>query len=206
MGMTRIYDAGGTVTPVTVVRAGPCAVLQTRTMERDGYHAIQIGLGDLKPHLSTKPLIGHAARAGVGPKRHVREIRLDGPAEVKAGDVLTVEVFSEGVTFVDVVGTSKGHGFSGVMAHYNFAGQCASHGTERKHRSPGSIGGQADRLRGKCVRKGKKMPGHWGAARITSRNLRLMGVDKANDLLLIKGSVPGPTGTLVFVRKAKTRG
>lgn len=206
MGMTRIYDEGGTVTPVTVVRAGPCPVIQARTKDRDGYDAIQIGFGEVKPHLSTKPQIGHTARAGVGPKRHFREIRLDGPAEVKAGDVLTVELFSEGVTFVDVVGTSKGHGFSGVMRRHNFAGQCASHGTERKHRSPGSIGGQADRLRGKCVRKGKQMAGHWGAERITSRNLRLMGVDKANDLLLIKGSVPGPTGTLVFVRKAKTRG
>ncbi len=206
VGMTRVYDDKGVSIPVTVVEAGPCAVLQLRTTEKDGYHAVQMGFQDVKPHRSTKPAIGHAAKAGTGPKRFAREIRLDEPADVSLGDVLTVSLFEEGVTYVDVVGTTKGHGFSGVMARHGFGGQQATHGVERKHRSPGSIGGHADLLRGRGVKKGKKMAGHWGHDRRTQQNLRLVGIDKDRNLLLIRGSVPGPMGQVVFVRRSKTKG
>jgi large subunit ribosomal protein L3 len=204
--MTRVYDEAGAVTPVTVVQAGPCTVLQVRTPEQDGYHAVQMGYQDAKPDRSTKPLIGHAARAGTGPKRVARELRLDTVPDLKLGDVLTVEVFAEGVDYVDVAGTTKGHGYSGVMRRHGFAGQPRSHGVERKHRSPGSIGGHTNIGLGRSVKKGKKMAGHWGHERQTVRNLRLVGVDTENHCLLIKGSLPGPIGGLVFVRKAKTKG
>lgn len=206
VGMTRVYDEAGTVTPVTVVQAGPCTVLQLRTLERDGYHAVQMGYENAKPNRSTKPLIGHAARVGTGPKRFSRELRLDSESGVKPGDVLTVELFSKGVEYVDVIGTSKGHGFSGVMRRHGFAGQGASHGVERKHRAPGSIGGHSNIGLGRGIKKGKKMAGHWGHERKTARNLQLVGVDSEHHCLLIKGSVPGPEGGLVFVRKSKTKG
>lgn len=205
IGMTRIHDEGATVVPVTVVQAGPCTILQVRDVERDGYDAVQLGYLDVKPHRSTKPLIGHAGKAGTGPKRHAREVRLEESAACHAGDVLTVEVFAADVNYVDVTGVSKGRGFSGVMRRHGFGGQPASHGCERKHRAPGSIGGHADLGRGRGVKKGKKMPGRYGAVRRTARNLRLIGVDREHNLLLIKGSVPGPTGGLLFVRKAKTK-
>lgn len=206
IGMTRVYDDSGKVTPVTVVQAGPCTVLQVRTAQRDGYDAVQMGFKDAKPDRSTKPLIGHAAKAGTGPKRFARELRLPSEAEVSPGDVLTVELFSEGVEYVDVIGTSKGHGFSGVVRRYGFTGQLASHGVERKHRSPGSIGGHTNIGTGRGIKKGKKMAGHWGHQRKTARNLKLVSVDSENHCLLIKGSVPGPLGGLVFVRKSKTKG
>lgn len=207
VGMTRIRDEKGTVVTVTVVQAGPCTVLQVKTHDRDGYDAVQIGYGDVKPHRSTKPLIGHAGRAGVGPKRALREIRLDCPAEVKEGDVLTVEMFGKSeVGFVDVSGVTKGKGFSGVMRRHGFGGQPGSHGTERKHRSPGAIGGSATRGTGRCVRKGKRMAGHFGNVRCTVRNHRLLGVDAEHHLLLVKGSVPGANGGLLFVQQAKTKG
>lgn len=206
IGMTRVHDATGTVRPVTVVRAGPCTVLQVRNGECDTYDAVQLGFGDVKPNRSTKPLIGHAAKAGTGPKRYAREIRLASASDVALGDVVTVELFAEGVPFVDVIGVSKGRGFSGVMRRHGFGGQPASHGTERKHRSPGSIGGSGDRLRGRCVRRGKRMAGQFGNTRVTARNLRLVAVDKENHLLLIEGSVPGPNGNMVLVRKSKTKG
>ncbi len=205
LGMTRLHDAKGVVVPVTVVRAGPCTVLQVRDKDRDGYHAVQIGFEDVKPHRSTKPLIGHSARAGTGPKRVTREIRLPSESGVGVGSVLTVEQFVEGIEYVDVSGTSKGHGFSGVMSRHNFAGQPASHGTERKHRSPGSIGGHSDKLRGCGVKKGKKMAGQWGHDRQTMQNLVLFGVDVERECLLIRGSVPGPNGGVVFVQKSKKK-
>lgn len=204
--MTRVCDADGNVTPVTVVLAGPCPVMQVRTPERDGYHAIQLGLDDVKPHRSTKALIGHAAAAGTGPKRVHREVRLTEAPEVSPGAVVSVAVFEEGVVFVDITGLSKGRGFTGTMRRHHFGGLGASHGTERKHRSPGGIGGNAPRGHGRCVKKGKKMAGHLGHDRVTARNQKLMAVDKENNLLLIKGSVPGPNGGLLLVRQAKCKG
>ena len=205
IGMTQVYDDAGNLLPVTVVQAGPCRVLQVKTNETDGYNALQIGFGDAKAHRATKPQIGHAARANCRPARIIREVRLnDAIEDVQAGQELTVGLF-EGVSFVDVIGTSKGKGFAGAMKRHNFGGLSATHGTERKHRSPGSIGGHATNLgTGPKVKKGKKMPGHMGAARCTSRNHRLVSVDKENNLLLIKGSLPGPNGGYVLVRRSKT--
>jgi large subunit ribosomal protein L3 len=207
VGMTRVIDQAGDVTPVTVVRAGPCTVLQVKTTDSDGYNAIQLGFEDVKPHRSTMPLIGHAGKAGTGPKYACREIRLPDAPELNLGDVVTVEQFEgDTVKYVDVIGTTKGRGFSGVMRRHGFGGQPASHGTERKHRSPGAIGGSGSRGRGRCIKKGKRMPGHWGVEDLTQASLKLVGVDKANNLLLVKGSIPGPIGGLVFVKRSKKRG
>lgn len=205
LGMTRVFDEKGRVLPVTVIDAGPCTVLQIRSRERDGYDAVQMGFLDIKPHRSTKPLIGHAACAGVGPKRHAREIRLDGPCDANLGDVLTVEVFADGVKHVDIAATSKGRGFQGVMRRHGFGGQQATHGVERKHRSAGSIGGHTNIGLGRSIKKGKKMPGHWGCDRKTVCCLELVRIDSENGLLLVKGSVPGPPGGTVFIRQSKTK-
>lgn len=204
VGMTRVYNAEGAVVPVTVLRVGPCVVTQIRTTEKDGYSAVQIGYGDMKPRNSTIPMIAHDAKAGAGPKRHHAEFRCT-PEEAAAyqlGQVLTAKEF-EGQMFVDLTSTSKGKGFQGVMKRYHFKGLCASHGTERKHRSPGSIGGHAsNRGFGGGLKKGKRMPGHMGDDRVTTRSSHLVKVDDENGLLLIKGSVPGPNGATVMVRKA----
>ena len=207
LGMTRILGERGVAEPVTVVKAGPCVVLQVKTKETDGYDALQLGFEDVKPHRSTKPQIGHAAKAGAGPKRIVRELRLAEPATKAAGDVLTVQEFSSAeVTYVDVAGTTKGKGFQGVMKRHGFGGMPGSHGTERKHRTSGGIGAQAPRGRGRAIKKGKRMAGHMGDVRATSSSLRLLKVDQANDLLLIRGSVPGANGSFVVVKKAKKKG
>lgn len=207
IGMTQILGERGRAIPVTVVQAGPCVVLQVRTKEKDGYDAVQIGFGEMKPHRSTRPMIGHAAKAGTGPKRTVREIRLSEPADLAAGDVLTVEQFAGGsVAYVDVVGTTKGAGFAGVMKRHGFGGKEASHGVERKHRSAGSIGGDAPGATGRGVKKGKRMAGHMGHVRCTATNLSLVAVDRDNDVMLIRGSVPGPNGSMVLVRQAKKKG
>jgi large subunit ribosomal protein L3 len=205
IGMTRVCDDSGKVTPVTVVQAGPCTVMQVRTHKCDGYDAVQLGFDDVKPHRSTKPLIGHAAQAGTGPKRVCREVRLHSEADVARGDVLTVDLFSDGVNFVDVTGVSKGRGFTGVMRRWGFGGQQASHGVERKHRSPGSICGHASGAKGRGIKKGMKMAGQHGNKVRTSRCQRLMFVDPENNLLVIKGSIPGPNGGFVFVRQSKTK-
>ena len=204
VGMTRIYDEKGAVVPVTVVEAGPCAVTQVKTTETDGYNAVQLGFEDQKAKYSTMPLIGHAAKAGVGPKKAFREIRLKDATDKKAGEVVNVELFSE-VKFVDVIGVSKGKGFAGVMKRHHFGGQCASHGTERKHRSPGSIASRAT-WRGQSgkPKKGVRMAGHMGTDQVTTRNHPLVKIDSANNLLLIKGALPGPNGGLLFVRKSIT--
>ena len=204
VGMTRVYDEKGAVVPVTVVQAGPCHVTQVKTLQSDGYNAVQLGFGDLKAKLSRFPLIGHAAKAGVGPKRHFREIRLSEATTLSAGAQVDVDSFN-GVQFVDVIGTSKGKGTAGVMKRHHFGGQCNSHGTERKHRSPGSIASRAT-WRGQCgkPKKGVRMAGHMGMDRVTTRNHPLMKVDKENHLLLIKGALPGPNGGLLFVRKSIT--
>ena len=204
IGTTRVYNAKGSVVPVTVVQAGPCAVTQVKTVESDGYHAVQLGFGDIKAKFSTFPLIGHTAKAGVGPKKHFREIRLKEPTDRKPGDVVNVSAF-DGVKFVDVIGTSKGKGFAGVMKRHHFGGQCSSHGTERKHRSPGSIASRAT-WRGQSgkPKKGVRMAGHMGMDQVTTRNHSLVKIDPENNLLLIKGALPGPNGGLLFVRKSIT--
>ncbi len=208
VGMTQVYDDAGKIIPVTVIQAGPCTVMQVKSAAaKDRYDAVQLGYLDARPHRSTKPMIGHAGTAGTGPKRFIREFRLKEPADVNPGDVVTVEVFeAKSVKYVDVVGTTKGRGYSGVMRRHGFGGQPASHGTERKHRSPGAIGATAgQRGRGRCVKKGKRMAGHWGHDKRTSRNQMLVRVDKDKDLLLVKGSVPGPNGAFVMIRQAKTK-
>ncbi|MCD4699538.1 MAG: 50S ribosomal protein L3 [Phycisphaerae bacterium] len=206
VGMTQMFADNGAVCPVTVVRAGPCVVLQVKkTDEKDGYDAVQIGFEDVKKNRASKPATGHAQRAKTAPKKIVREVRLlDEQTDTDVGATLTVELF-EGVNFVDVLGTTKGKGFAGGMKRHGFKGQLASHGVERKHRSPGSIGGHGTDLgHGGNIKKGKKMAGHMGSARSTSRNHRLMGIDAENNLLLIKGSLPGANGGYLFVRKSRT--
>jgi len=205
IGMTQVYDADGTLHPVTVVQAGPCSVTQIKTSETDGYNAVQIAFEDVKPHRTTAPLIAHAAKAGVAPKKFMREIRVKELApEVKPGLTYSVEAF-DGVIYVDVIGTSKGKGFAGVMKRHLFAGLPASHGTERKHRSPGTISANAtNRGWGGDIKRGMRMAGHMGDERCTNRNLKLIKVDKENNLLLIKGTVPGANGGFVYVRVSKT--
>jgi large subunit ribosomal protein L3 len=204
IGMTRIYDEKGSIVPVTVVQAGPCAVTQVKTTDTDGYFAVQLGFTQVKPKLTTQPLIGHAAKAGQSPLRHYREIKLKEATDKKLGDAVTVGIF-DGVQYVDVIGTSKGKGFAGVMKRHHFGGQPASHGTERKHRSPGSIASRAT-WRGQCgkPKKGVRMGGHMGSDRVTTRNHPLMKIDADKNLLLIKGALPGPNGGLLFVRKSIT--
>ncbi len=205
IGMTQVYDDAGTLHPVTVVQAGPCDVLQVKTVETDGYSAVQLGFGDVKAHRATKPQIGHSAKANVQPKRFVREVRLeDDPAGVEAGQTLTVDVF-DGIEVIDVIGTTKGKGFAGGMKRYGFKGQLASHGVERKHRSPGSIGGHANNAgKGGSIKKGKHMAGQMGNVRCTAKNHKLIGVDKENNLLLVKGSIPGANGGFLYVTASKS--
>ena len=204
IGMTQVYDDKGIVHPVTVVQAGPCNVLQVKSVDSDGYNAVQIGFGDVKPQRATRPQIGHAAKAGVNPRKHLREVALgDGAAEVEPGQTLTVAVF-EDVGLVDVTGTSKGKGFAGGMKRHGFKGLGASHGVERKHRSPGSIASHSSNAgTGPTVKKGKRMAGHMGAVRCTTKNHRLISIDQENNLLMIKGSVPGANGGIVFVRASR---
>jgi large subunit ribosomal protein L3 len=206
VGMTRVYDEKGTAVPVTVVQAGPCVVTQVKTADgKDGYNAVQLGFEDVKAARSTKPLVGHCQKTGqTSPKRFFHEIRLQDKPTVAAGSTVDVGVFDL-IKYVDVVGYSKGKGFQGVMKRWNFGGQCGSHGTERKHRSPGGIGGgTAPRGLGRSIKLGKKMSGHMGDERVTAKNLAVMGVDKEKHLILVKGTVPGANGGLVFVRQAKT--
>jgi large subunit ribosomal protein L3 len=205
IGMTQVYDEAGVLLPVTVVQAGPCKVLQLKTEETDGYTAVQIGFDEMKVHRAARPAIGHAAKASARPQRFVREVRVDEiPAEMEVGATLTVDVFDE-VDHVDVVGTTKGKGTAGVMKRHGFGGQSASHGVERKHRSPGSINGHGTNLgTGPKLKKGKRMAGHMGHVRCTSRKHDLVKVDKENNLLLVKGSLPGANGEYVLIRRSKT--
>jgi len=205
IGMTQVYDGAGVLQPVTVVQAGPCHVLQIKTVQNDGYSAVQLGFEDRKLHRARQPQIKAAAKAKSKPKKFVREVRLAEDAQgIERGQVFTVDVF-DGVGVVDVIGTTKGKGFQGVMKRYHFGGQCASHGTERKHRSPGSIGSHATtRGWGGDIKKGKRMSGHMGFVQCTSRHHKLVQVDKENNLLLIKGAVPGSNGGYVFIRASKT--
>ena len=202
--MTRVYDATGAVMPVTIVQCDQNNVTQVKTVETDGYNAVQLGFGEVKAKFSTFPLIGHTAKAGVGPRRHFREIRLKDATDRAPGDVVDVAVF-DGVQYVDVIGTSKGKGTAGVMKRHGFGGQPATHGTERKHRSPGSLASRAT-WRGQSgkPKKGVRMAGHMGMDTVTTRNHPLVKLDRDNNLLLIKGALPGPNGGLLFVRKAVT--
>ncbi|MDB5318987.1 MAG: rplC [Phycisphaerales bacterium] len=205
VGMTRIYDPKGRIVPVTVVEAKPNVITQVKTADgKDGYHAVQLGFEECKPRASTFPMIAHAAKAGHAPLRHYAEIRLKDATDKKLGDSVGVSIF-DGVKYVDVIGTSKGKGFAGVMKRHHFGGQPASHGTERKHRSPGSIASRAT-WRGQCgkPKKGVRMAGHMGMDQVTTRNHPLVGVDAVKNLLLIKGALPGPNGSLLFVRKSIT--
>lgn len=202
LGMTRVFSDEGVSVPVTVIEVGPCVVTQIKTVENDGYSAIQIGFDDVKPRRSTMPMIGHDGKAGTGPKRHHIEFRVDEKeaGEYTLGQSITVEALANHA-FVDVSGTSKGKGFQGTMKRHNFKGQPASHGTERKHRSPGSIGGHAtNRGTGPKPKKGKRMAGHQGDERVTVRSLGVVRVDAEKNLLLVKGSVPGANKSLVEVR------
>jgi len=208
VGMTQVFDATGTRVPVTLVQAGPCVVLQVKAADgADGYHAVQLGFDDVKPHRSTLAEIGHARKAQTAPKRFVREVRLTEAADKQVGDTVTVEVFQQGqVRFVDVTGVSKGKGFQGVMKRWGFGGQPGSHGTERKHRSPGSISGRAqNRGTSGAIKRGVRMAGHMGDARRTARCQALVAVDAEHNLLLIRGAIPGAAGGYVIVRKSKTR-
>jgi large subunit ribosomal protein L3 len=204
VGMTRIYDDKGSIVPVTVVLAAPNHVTQVKTTETDGYNAAQLGFEDCKAKFSTQGLIGHSAKAGVGPKRHFAEIRLKEATTLTPGTEVGVDSF-DGVQFVDVTGVSKGKGYAGVMKRHHFGGQPASHGTERKHRSPGSLASRAT-WRGQSgkPKKGVRMAGHMGVDQVTTRNHPLVRIDKDKNLLLIKGALPGANGALLFVRKSIT--
>jgi large subunit ribosomal protein L3 len=203
IGMTRWFMADGTNIPVTVIEAGPCVVTQVKTTATDGYAAVQLAFDDAKPRTSTQPVIGHDAKAGSGPKRVHRELRLTDDKEAEAftlGQAVTVSAL-DGIKFVDVTGRSKGKGFQGTMVRWNFKGMCASHGTERKHRSPGSIGSHGtDRGHGAKIKKGKKMSGHMGDERVTIRSLDVVSLDPEKNLLVVKGAVPGASDGILFIR------
>lgn len=191
LGMTRVFDDAGVSVVVTVISVGPCVVTQVKTEENDGYNAVQVGYGEVKPRNSTMPMIGHDAKAKTAPKRLHREFRTDDVSSFELGQHLGIELL-ERLAFVDVSGTSKGKGFQGVMKRHNFAGQEASHGVERKHRSGGSIGGHAtNRGTGPKPKKGKKMAGQMGNERVTVRSLEVVRIDAEQGLLLVKGPVPG---------------
>lgn len=198
LGMTQVWDENNKLIPVTVIQAGPCVVTQVRTVEKDGYNAIQLGFGAIDPRKVNKPEAGHFAKASVTPRRYVTELRTSNSGEFTLGQELTADTFAAG-EIVDVTGTSKGKGFAGVMKRHGFHGLRASHGVKRKHRSPGSIGACATPGR---VFKGLRMAGRMGSDRITTQNLKVQSVDAEKGLLLIKGSVPGPQGALVLVRSA----
>ena len=201
VGMTNVYDDQGRQLPVTVIEAGPCQVLQVKTVETDGYNAVQLGFDDRPERSVTRPMAGHVKKAGATAKRFVREYRTDDLSGYQPGAAVTVAAF-EGVALVDVIGVSKGRGFAGVMKRHRFGGQGASHGTERKHRSSGSIGSGAG-IPGRAVRLGKRMAGHMGNERRTAERIRLVKVDAEANLLVVHGSVPGPSGGYVVVRSAR---
>ena len=203
LGMTRIFDDAARALPVTVIEAGPCRVTQIRTEDRDGYTAVQLAYGELPPRKANKPQAGHFAKAGVAPARRLVEVRVDDPASYQDGQELAVDGMFVPGAWVDVTGVSKGKGFQGVMKRHNFRGKEASHGAHKVHRSPGAIGACATPSR---VFKGTKLPGRMGGERSTVLNLAVVGVDAERNLLVVKGSVPGPKGGLVFVRRAVKAG
>jgi large subunit ribosomal protein L3 len=201
VGMSQVFGADGVATPVTVLKAGPCVVVQAKTVDRDGYEAVQIGLVEERPARANKPTEGHFKKAGVPPTRVRREVGVGpGGEPLKAGDRVLVSVFADG-DVVDVIGTSKGHGFQGVVKRHHFRGGAATHGS-MFHRAPGSIGASSYPSR---VIKGMRAAGHMGVDRVTTLNLRVVRVDADNHLLLVRGAVPGARGGYVVIRKAVAR-
>ena len=196
--MTQVYDGANTLVPVTVIEAGPCPVTQIKTAQSDGYEAVQIGFGAQKTQRMSKPELGHLKKAGAEPLRTLAEVRVENASEFKLGDVITVAKFSEG-QMVDIIGTTKGRGFQGVMKRYNFDGQPQTHG-HMMHRRPGSVG---CRQTPGHVYKGRKMPGHMGQVRRTTQNHPIVKILEDKNILLIKGSIPGAKGDIVIVRPAK---
>ncbi len=197
IGMTQIFTEDGNLVPVTVIEAGPCPVVQKKTVEVDGYTAVQVGFADKKEKRSNKPEKGHFAKAGVPVKRYLKEFKLDNAGELNVGDVLSVDQFADG-DVLDVTGTSKGHGYAGTIKRWGTHRGPMTHGSHY-HRGPGSLGACSDPSR---VFKGKKLPGHYGVDTVTIQNLDLVKVDTERNLLLVKGSVPGPKGGLLVVKNA----
>ena len=198
LGMTQIFDNNGLVVPVTVVEAGPCYVSQVKTVNNDGYSAVQLAFGDVREQLINKPMLGALKKAEISAKKYLKEFKLDNAEEYKLGDKITCEIFAEG-DMVDVTGTSKGHGYSGTIAKWNFHRHRMSHGNGPVHRHVGSIGANTFPAK---VFKGKKMAGRWGNERVTVQNLKVVKVDSERNVLLIKGAIPGANGNLVFVKSA----
>ncbi|MDY6058775.1 MAG: 50S ribosomal protein L3 [Candidatus Fimenecus sp.] len=195
IGMTQVFDENGKVIPVTVVELGPCVVVQKKTAENDGYEAVQLGFGDVKVKAVNKPMTGHFKKADVAPKKVLREFRLEDTASLNVGDILKADVFAAGDK-VDVVGTSKGKGTAGAIKRWNFSRLKESHGTGPVARHAGSLGACSDPSR---VYKGKKLAGHLGAERVTIQNLDVVKVDVENNLIAIKGAIPGPKGGIVIL-------
>jgi len=201
IGMTQIFQEDGTIVPVTVLECGPCTVLQLKTEERDGYSAIQLGFDDKRRKSANAAERGHAKLASAEPKRYIREIRQENAAGlegIEIGKILTVEAFSN-IKSVDVIGVSKGRGFAGVIKRHGFKGLRASHGVKRMHRHPGSSGPSADPSR---TYPGVRKPGHYGVARVTSKNLKVVKIDAESNLLLVRGAVAGPNGSYVTIRQS----
>ena len=198
LGMTQIFDEENRVIPVTVVEAGPCVVSQIRTVETDGYNAIQIAYGEIDPRKVNQPLTGHFKKAGVTPRRHVTEIRMDDVSGYEVGQDVTVEIFND-IKFVDVTGTTKGKGYAGAMKRHGFAGQGAGHGNQAAYRRVGGIGAAATPGR---IFKGKRMAGRMGNDRVTTQNLKVQKIDADANIILIKGAIPGNRGGIVTVKTA----
>ena len=195
LGMTQLFDERGNIVPVTVVEAGPCVITQKKTVENDGYNSVQIGFGELKAHKVTKPLKGHFAKGDVAPKRFLREFRLDNIDDVNVGDILKADLFEIG-DCVDVIGKSKGKGTAGTIKRYGFSRLKMTHGTGPVARHQGSLGACSSPSR---VFKGKKLPGRMGAVRVTVQNLDIIKVDPENNIIAIKGAIPGPRGGMVLI-------
>jgi 50S ribosomal protein L3 len=195
LGMTQLFDANGNVVPVTVIEAGPCVVVQKKTAENDGYEAVQVGYGDLKASKVNKPMKGHFGKGDVAPKKVLREFRFDDCSALNVGDIIKADTFAEGDS-VDVVGKSKGKGYSGVIKRWNFSRLKMSHGTGPVARHGGSLGASSTPSR---VAKGKKMAGHLGFERVTVQNLSVVKVDAENNIIAVKGAVPGPKGGIVVL-------
>jgi len=202
LGMTQLWDENNRFVPVTVIQAGPCVVTQVRTPQVDGYSAVQMGYGPVKPTKVTKPETGHFDKAGVTPRRHLMELRTTSASEYELGSQITADIF-EAAELVDVIGITKGKGTAGVVKRHGFGGLRASHGVHRKHRSPGSIGGCS--TPGKVL-KGMRMAGRMGHQRHTVQNLTVQSVDADKNLILVKGAVPGNNGSLVVIRSAVKEG
>ena len=197
LGMTQVWGEDDNIVPVTVIQAGPCVISQVKTTETDGYEAVQIGFGDIKEKKVNKPMKGHFEKAGVAPMRYLREVRVEDASAHSCGETITVEAFNE-VAKVDVTGVSKGKGFAGVIKRHHFAGGPGGHGAHF-HRAPGSVGMCASPSR---VLKGMRMPGHMGCDRVTVKNLSVVRIDAEQNLILVKGAVPGGKGALVQIRMA----